>query len=76
MLVFDEATSALDDETEASVMEAINALPRHLTLISIAHRVSTLRTCDTIVRLSEGEIVASGSYAAIVGDGLSVEAGS
>ncbi len=73
VLVFDEATSALDDETEASVMAAIAALPRHLTLISIAHRVSTLRMCDTIVRLSAGEIVAIGPYAAIIG-GLPAEA--
>jgi ABC-type multidrug transport system fused ATPase/permease subunit len=73
VLVFDEATSALDDETEASVMAAIAGLPRHLTLISIAHRVSTLRMCDTIVRLREGEIVAIGAYAAIIG-GVPAEA--
>jgi ATP-binding cassette subfamily B protein len=73
VLVFDEATSALDDETEASVMAAIAGLPRHLTLISIAHRVSTLKTCDTIVRLREGAIVGVGSYAAIIG-GVPAEA--
>ncbi|SFO48624.1 ABC transporter ATP-binding protein [Sphingomonas sp. OK281] len=69
VLVLDEATSALDDETEAAVMAAINRLSRDLTVISIAHRVTTLRGCDRIVRLQAGRIVASGSYDAIVGGG-------
>lgn len=47
--MFDEATSALDDETEASVMAAIDRLSCSLTIIAIAHRVSTLRNCDLIV---------------------------
>ncbi len=69
VLVLDEATSALDDETEAAVMAAIDRLSRDLTIISIAHRVTTLRGCDTIVRLAGGRIVATGSYDAIVGNG-------
>ncbi len=69
VLVLDEATSALDDETESAVMAAINRLSRDLTVISIAHRVTTLRGCDRIVRLQGGRIVASGSYDAIVGGG-------
>ncbi|MES3154529.1 ABC transporter ATP-binding protein [Sphingomonas faeni] len=68
ILVLDEATSALDDETETSVMVAIGRLSRDLTVISIAHRVSTLRLCDRILRLHEGRIVASGSYDSIVTD--------
>ncbi len=68
ILVLDEATSALDDATEDSVMAAIARLSRDLTILSIAHRVSTLRLCDTIIRLEEGRIVAIGSYEEIVTD--------
>lgn len=67
ILVLDEATSALDDETETSVMEAIARLPRAITLISIAHRVSTLRMCDLVVRLENGRIVATGDYDEVIG---------
>jgi len=69
VLVLDEATSALDDETEAAVIAAIDRLSRSLTIIAIAHRVSTLRTCDLVVRLDAGRIVALGSYREIVADG-------
>jgi ATP-binding cassette, subfamily B, bacterial PglK len=51
VLVLDEATSALDTKTEAEVIEAINALHGHLTLIIIAHRLSTVARCDSIVSL-------------------------
>jgi len=56
VLVFDEATSALDHETEAAVMRAIDNLDRKLTIILIAHRVSTLEGCDLLVRLEGGEV--------------------
>jgi ATP-binding cassette subfamily B protein len=62
VLVFDEATSALDTATEQSVMNAIEGLNRSLTVLIIAHRLSTVRRCDTIVELQHGEIVAQGSY--------------
>ncbi len=62
VLILDEATSALDEDTETSVMAAIARLPRSLTIVSIAHRVSTLRMCDTVVRLDQGRIVAVGPY--------------
>lgn len=54
VLVFDEATSALDSATEEAVMEAIEGLGRDLTVVLIAHRVSTLRGCDVIYRVVEG----------------------
>jgi ABC-type multidrug transport system fused ATPase/permease subunit len=66
--VLDEATSALDDATEAGVMAAINALGRELTVLMIAHRVTTLRDCDIIFRIDNGVITASGSYAEVIGD--------
>jgi len=54
VLVFDEATSALDTETETAVMDAIGRLDRTLTILIIAHRVTTLEGCDMIVRLEAG----------------------
>jgi ABC-type multidrug transport system fused ATPase/permease subunit len=65
VLVFDEATSALDQETEQSVIEAIEGLGRDLTILMIAHRVSTLRSCDIIYRLENGRITGSGTHADI-----------
>jgi len=56
VLVFDEATSALDHETETAVMEAIGRLDRDLTIILIAHRLTTLEGCDIILRLEGGEV--------------------
>ena len=67
LLVLDEATSALDDVTEKSVMSAIKELDNELTVIMIAHRVSTLRDCDMIVHLAETHIIDVGSYEAIIG---------
>jgi len=54
VLVFDEATSALDLSTEESVMASIDHLDRNLTVLMIAHRHSTLRTCDEVWELSAG----------------------
>jgi len=51
VLVFDEATSALDNATEQSVMDAIEGLSRDLTILIIAHRLTTVRRCDTIVEM-------------------------
>jgi ABC-type multidrug transport system fused ATPase/permease subunit len=62
VLVFDEATSALDNATEESVMQAIDGLGRHLTVIMIAHRLSTVQRCDFIVELGAGRVVAQGTY--------------
>jgi ABC-type multidrug transport system fused ATPase/permease subunit len=70
VLILDEATSALDDATEAGVMAAINALGSDLTVIMIAHRLSTLAGCDLIYRLDGGRIVAQGGYHAIITDGM------
>jgi ATP-binding cassette subfamily B protein len=56
VIVFDEATSALDTETEKAVMRAIDGLSSDLTVIMIAHRLTTLRGCSHIVELSAGRI--------------------
>jgi ATP-binding cassette subfamily B protein len=62
VLVFDEATSALDNATEQAVMDAIELLDRDLTILIIAHRLSTVRRCDCIVELGGGRVVAQGTY--------------
>ena len=62
VLVFDEATSALDNMTEQSVMDAIEELGRDLTVLIIAHRLTTVQHCDFLVELDQGRVVAQGTY--------------
>jgi ATP-binding cassette subfamily B protein len=62
VLVFDEATSSLDNATEQSVMDAIDGLSSNLTILLIAHRLTTVRHCDSIVLLEHGRLVAQGTY--------------
>ncbi|MGN2624129.1 ABC transporter ATP-binding protein [Stutzerimonas balearica] len=62
VVVFDEATSALDNATEAAVMEAVNELAGSKTVILIAHRLSTVKRCDTIYMLNLGRLSGMGSY--------------
>ena len=62
VLIFDEATSALDTETEIAVMESIQSLGNHYTVLMIAHRLSTLKDCSMLVKLNKGQIEAIGSY--------------
>lgn len=62
LLVLDEATSALDNRTEAEVMAAIEGLDCQITVILIAHRLSTVKSCDRILLLERGRIAGLGSY--------------
>jgi ATP-binding cassette subfamily B protein len=62
VLVLDEATSALDTQTERAVQEALDALARGRTTITIAHRLSTVRDADQIVALDGGKIVERGTH--------------
>ena len=66
VIIFDEATSALDNETEQAVMQAIEGLSKDLTLLIIAHRLTTLKNCTQIVELGEGGIKRAGTYQDIV----------
>ena len=66
VIIFDEATSALDNETEQAVMQAIEGLSKDLTLLIIAHRLTTLKNCTQIVELGSGGINRMGSYQDIV----------
>jgi ATP-binding cassette, subfamily B, bacterial PglK len=54
LLILDEATSALDNETEAEVTEAINSLQGSVTMLVVAHRLSTVERCDKIINLMDG----------------------
>lgn len=60
LVVFDEATSALDNGTEESVMAALEGLSKELTIVMIAHRLSTVRRCDRVIRLEQGRVVDDG----------------
>lgn len=62
VLVMDEGTSALDNITEASIMDAVKNLENQVTVIIIAHRVSTLIDCSQIILMDRGKIIARGTY--------------
>ena len=57
ILVLDEATSALDNETESAVMEAIESLQGHKTLIIVAHRLTTIKSCDEVYEIVDGKAI-------------------
>lgn len=62
VLIFDEATSALDTQTEQLVMKALGRLNKRKTIILIAHRLNTVRNCDCIFVIENGELVGQGTY--------------
>ncbi len=66
LLIMDEATSALDNITEREVMEAVQRIRADKTIILIAHRLSTVRRCDTIFLMERGRLRAEGSYDALL----------
>jgi len=66
VIIFDEATSALDNKTERAVMEAIDNIQEEITILMVAHRVTTLKSCNLIVELEDGKIKRSGSYLEII----------
>ena len=57
VIILDEATSALDSMTEELVMKSINGLSKNITIIMIAHRLSTLEICDRVLTIENGKIV-------------------
>ncbi|MBR9859428.1 ABC transporter ATP-binding protein [bacterium] len=66
ILVMDEATSALDSETERIIQENIDSLHGELTIIIVAHRLSTIRNVDKIVLLNQGKMVATGTFEELI----------
>lgn len=63
MLVFDEATSALDNETENELVQTIRDLSQEMTTIIVAHRLSTVRHCDVVLYMEDGQIKDAGTFA-------------
>jgi ATP-binding cassette, subfamily B, bacterial PglK len=68
VLIFDEATSALDSQTEKKIMNTIKSLDSELTILIIAHRISTLKDCDQIIDLSECGNAVVKKYDEIIND--------
>ena len=66
VLILDEATSALDNKTEKAVMDAVNNLSKDITIILIAHRLSTVKKCDKIILLENGEIKNQGKFEELI----------
>ena len=58
ILIFDEATSALDQNTEKKLMYTLNELSNYLTVIMIAHRLTTIKDCDKLIKLNNGKVEA------------------
>ena len=68
VLILDEATSALDNQTEQAVMDAINNLGKNITIILIAHRLSTVKKCDKIFLLEDGKLKKEGTFEELIKD--------
>ena len=68
VLIFDEATSALDNETEQAVMDSIEDLGEEITILIIAHRLTTLKGCDKIIKLEKDYAVHIGSYKEVINE--------
>ena len=66
VLILDEATSALDNQTEKLVMEEINKLSKKLTIILVAHRLSTVKNCDKIYLFEKGQIINEGTFEELI----------
>ena len=66
VLILDEATSALDNFTERVVMEAVNNLNKNITIIIIAHRLNTVKKCDNIYFLEQGEVKNQGRFEELI----------
>lgn len=70
VIILDEATSALDYTTERDVWESIDRLRHEKTIIVIAHRINTVRSCDRIIYVDAGRIAAVGSYEQLLADNV------
>ena len=66
VLILDEATSALDNQTEKAFMDAVNNLSKEITIIFIAHRLSTVKKCDKIYLLEKGQLKNEGTFEELI----------
>ena len=73
VLILDEATSALDNKTERVVMDAVNSLNKHITIIIVAHRLNTIKNCDKIFLLEKGVLKREGSLEELIKVGESFD---
>jgi ABC-type multidrug transport system fused ATPase/permease subunit len=71
LLVFDEATSSLDGNTESKVMNEINNLSHTKTIVLVAHRLSTVKTCDCIYFFDNGRIIDCGTFSELLEKNIS-----
>lgn len=69
-LVLDEATSALDSSTEEAVMHSINSISQDITVLIVAHRLSTLQGCDRVIKIEDGKISVDGPPSVVLGKAL------
>ncbi|MEM8980550.1 MAG: ABC transporter ATP-binding protein [Pseudomonadota bacterium] len=74
VVVFDEATSAMDTLTEAAIMRSISELQKTKTVILVAHRLSTIETCDQILVMENGQLAGRGSYSELAANNPSFQA--
>ena len=68
IIILDEATSSLDTQTEKIIQKTIQKLKNKMTVISIAHRFSTIKDCDFIFLIDKGEIKGKGSFEELIKD--------
>ena len=66
ILILDEATSALDNQTEKVVMDAVDNFDKDITIIMIAHRLNTVKNCDKIFLLENGELKNEGTFEELI----------
>lgn len=66
VLVFDEATSALDNLTEKAIMDSVQNLTKKITIIIVAHRLTTVKMCEKIYHLENGTVISKGSYEELI----------
>ena len=66
VLILDEATSALDNQTEEAVMDSVNNLSQNITIILIAHRLSTVKKCNKIFLLEKGQLKDEGTFEELI----------
>ena len=66
VLILDEATSSLDNLTEKKVMQAVDNLTNKMTIIIVAHRLTTVKNCDEIYFFKNGSIADSGNYESLI----------
>jgi ABC-type multidrug transport system fused ATPase/permease subunit len=62
LLVLDEATSSLDGQLESDITDSINKLKGSVTVLIVAHRLSTVRNCDQVIYMDKGRIISKGSF--------------